>query len=437
MSAFRLPRAVGGALRRAVRSVRGLPLWALDPPLRSYIVIVTAAAVGVCAFAVVRSHWRSEDLLIFAGLIACGFVAIESTRTVREVHGTVGRDLQTVWYLTAAIVLSPVYALLAPVIFTAYKLWRVPRGFVYRRIFSNATISLAYGLASLLFHGLYHPASGASSGTGVHALKWTVLVAICGALAWLINNGLILVAIKVSDRKSRIRDMFGNIQAITSDLIELSLAVSLSLVVSIDPWLMVLALPSVVLYRRYLIHAQLVAEARLDAKTGLLNAGTWQHEAEVEFFRALRTRKPLALAMVDIDHFKDVNSMAGQMVRDQLIRDIAGMLRDQLPGHDLIGRFGSEEFAILLPQTSRDEAQRITERLRDYIAAEPIAIESGSQEGFVFRLTVSIGVAVMNESRRALAELIGAADTALVQAKSTGWSKVYVLPDASDDAEMA
>jgi diguanylate cyclase (GGDEF)-like protein len=437
MSAFRLPRAVGGGLRRAVRSVRGLPLWALDPPLRSYIVIVTAAAVGVCAFAAVRSQWRSEDLLIFAGLIACGFVAIESTRTVREVHGTVGRDLQTVWYLTAAIVLSPVYALLAPVIFTAYKLWRVPRGFVYRRIFSNATISLAYGLASLLFHGLYHTASGSSSGTGVHALKWTVLVAMCGALAWLINNGLILVAIKVSDRKSRIRDMFGNIQAITSDLIELSLAVSLSLVVSIDPWLMVLALPSVVLYRRYLIHAQLVAEARLDAKTGLLNAGTWQHEAEVEFFRALRTRKPLALAMVDIDHFKDVNSMAGQMVRDQLIRDIAGMLRDQLPGHDLIGRFGSEEFAILLPQTSRDEAQRITERLRDYIAAEPIAIESGSQEGFVFRLTVSIGVAVMNESRRALAELIGAADTALVQAKSTGWSKVYVLPDASDDAEMA
>ena len=111
------------------------------------------------------------------------------------------------------------------------------------------------------------------------------------------------------------------------------------------------------------------------------------------------------------------------------------MLKDQLPGHDLIGRFGSEEFAILLPQTGRDEAQRISERLRDYIAAEPIAIESGSQEGFVFRLTVSIGVAVLNESRRALAELIGAADSALGQAKSTGWNKVYVLPEGSDDSE--
>jgi len=435
MSAFRLPRAVGGALRRAVRSIRGLPLCSLDAPLRSYIVIVTAAAVGVCSFAVVRTQWRSEDLLIFAALIACGFVAIESTRTVREVHGTVGRDLQTVWYLTAAVILSPVYALLAPVIFTAYKLWRVPRGFVYRRIFSNATISLAYGAASLLFHNLYSSASESSSGTGAHAVKWTVLVALCGVIAWLINNSLILIAIKFSDRRSRIRDMFGNLQAITSDIIELSLAVSLSLVVSIDPWLMVLALPSVVLYRRYLIHAQLVAEARLDAKTGLLNAGTWQHEAEVEFFRALRTGNPLALAKVDIDHFKDVYETAGQLVRDQLLRDIAGMLKDQLPGQDLIGRFGGEGFAILLPHTSRDEAKRISERLRDHIAGEPIAIEAGSQEGFIFRLTVSIGVAVLNESRRALIELIGAADSALAQAKSTGWNKVCVVSDSLDETE--
>jgi len=368
-------------------------------------------------------------------VIACGFVAIESTRTVREVHGTVGRDLQTVWYLTAAVVLPPIYAFLAPVLFTAYKLLRVRRGFVYRRIFSNATISLAYGAASLLFHEVDRTASGALPGSGVHALRWTGLVAGCGVMAWLINNGLILVAIKFADGKARIRDLFGNLQAITSDLIELSLAVSLALVVSIDSWLMILALPSVVLYRRYLIHAQLVTEARLDSKTGLLNAGTWQHEAEVEFFRALRARTPLALAMVDIDHFKDVNETAGHVVRDQLLRDVGSMLKDQLPGHDLIGHFGGEEFAILLPHTDREEAQRISERLRDHIAGEPIAIESGTQAGYVFRLTVSIGVAVLNESRRALAELIGAADSALGQAKSTGWSKVYVLPDASGGSD--
>jgi diguanylate cyclase (GGDEF)-like protein len=131
--------------------------------------------------------------------------------------------------------------------------------------------------------------------------------------------------------------------------------------------------------------------------------------------------------MVDIDHFTDLDETAGYLVRDQLLRDVASMLKDQLPEHDLIGRFTGEEFVILLPQTGRDEARRLSERLRDHIAGEPIAIESGDQAGFVFRLTVSIGVAVLNESRHALGELIGAADLALDQAKSSGWNKVCVI----------
>jgi diguanylate cyclase (GGDEF)-like protein len=437
MSALRLVGTVADDIRRSARSVRCWQVWTLPRPLRAFILSITTFAFIVACLTAARTRWQLSDVVIFAGLLACGVIAIESTRNVREVQGTVGRDLQTVWYLAIAITLPPAYALLAPLPLTAYRLWRVRRAFVYRRVFSNATISLAYGGASFVFHSIPDSVAGHSPGTASHALTWTGIVAGCGALAWIVNNGLILRAIKIDDPQARIRDMFGNREAITSDLIELSLAVSLSLVVSVSSLLMTLALPSVILYRRYLMNAQLVAQARIDAKTGLLNAGTWQREAEVELLRALRARTPLALAMVDIDHFKDVNSMAGQMVQDQLIRDIAGMLRDQLPSQDLIGRFGNEEFAILLPQTSRDEAQRISERLRDYIAAEPIAIESGSQEGFVFRLTVSIGVAVLNESRRALAELIGAADTALGQAKSTGWSKVYVLPDGSDEPETS
>jgi len=255
------------------------------------------------------------------------------------------------------------------------------------------------------------------------------MVAGCGALAWVVNCGLLLGAVKFADPASRVREMFGNRSVIVSDVIELSLGVSLSLVVAIDPVLMVLAVPSIVLYRRYLIPAQMVAQARIDAKTGLLNANAWQREAEVEFFRALHGRRSLALAMVVIDNFTDIDQTAGEGVRDQLLHDIAEMLKDQLADSHVIGRFGGEEFAILLPQADRMEAQRISERLRDRIAGEAIAIESGSQAGFVFRMTVSIGVAVLTQSRRALADLIGAADSALDQAKRTGWSKVYVLPD--------
>lgn len=425
------------SLRTVARRVRAWQVWTLPEPLRGYVVGVTALAVIVLFVAIARTRWQASQIGIFAGLLACGVIAIESTRLVKEVHGTVGRDLQSVWYLAAAVTLPPAYAMLAPVPMAAYRLWRVRSGFMYRRVFSNATISLAYGCTSIVFRSIPRSAAGIVPGTGHHVLIWTATVAACALLGWLINYGLLLAAIKLADPGMPVRDMFGTRESITADILEVSLAVSVTLVVAINPVLMALALPSVVLCRHYLMRSQLVAHVRIDKNTGLLNAGTWQREAEVELFRAVRSRAPLALAMVNIDHFKSVYETAGPIVADQLRRGIAGMLTEQMRDQDLVGRFTGEDFAILLPRTNRDEARRISERLRDRIAGEPIAIESGSQEGFVFRLTVSIGVAVLNESRRALGELIGAADSALDAARSTGWSKVYVLPEGSDDSWSA
>jgi diguanylate cyclase (GGDEF)-like protein len=434
MAARRPPAALAVGLRRARRGVSRWQVWTLPEPLRSYVLAVPLLAVIAIGLTSADTRWHSHQALIFAALLACGATAIEATRKVKDPQGTTVRDLQSVWYLTIAIILPPVYAFIAPIPMTVYRLARSRRMMVYRRVFSNATISLAYGSASAVFHSNPIIRAGSHPGTGNHVLKWTGVVAACALLGWLINAGLLLGAIKISDSGVRLRELFGSRESVTSDAIEVSLAVSVSLVVAISPVLMILALPTVIMQRHYLMHLQLSAHARIDSKTGLLNTATWQREATAELSRALRTRVPLALAMVDIDHFKDVE-MAGDSVRDQLLRDIADMLKDQLPGHDLIGRFGGEEFAILLPQTGREEAKRISERLRDHIAGEPIAIESGSQEGFVFRLTVSIGVAVLNESRRALAELVYAADSALNQAKSTGWNKVCVLSDGPDGHE--
>jgi diguanylate cyclase (GGDEF)-like protein len=407
----------------------------LAPPVRGYVLGIDTLAVCAIGVAAARTRGLGFNVLLGAALLACAIIAVESTRSVKEAHGGVVRDLNSVWLLAIAIALPPAFAFLAPWPLMAYKLLRVPLAVAYRRVFSAATLSLAYGSASEVFHAIPASVAGAIPKSGDHALTWTAFVVLCGVLGWTVNHGLLVAAIKLSDPGSRVRDLVGSRESITSDLLELSLAVSFTLVVRINPILMALALPSVVLCKRSIMRAQLVSQARIDAKTGLLNAGTWQREAEAEFFRAMRKRTSLAMAMVDIDDFKSVIESAGPSVGDQLLHDIAGMLRDQLPHNDLIGRFGSEEFAILLPQTNREEAKRISERLRDHIAGEPIAIESGNQAGFVFRLTVSIGVAVLNESRRVLGELIGAADSALGQAKSTGWNKVCVLTDDSHGAE--
>ena len=409
-------------------SLRSWQVWDLRGPLRCYVLAVPVVYAGAFAFAATTTTWQLRHLLVFAALLACGMAVTEANRSVREPQGTLARDLQSVWYLAIAITLPPWYALAAPIPLAVHKLWRTRRMLIYRRIFSHAAIGLAYGLASVTFHSLPASVVGTSPGTGRHALVWVLAVAACGMIATLVNYGFILVAIRLSDPDTRIRDLVGSRESLTSDVLELSLAVALALVVAINPVLMALALPTVVLCRRYLMQAQLLAQARIDAKTGLLNAGTWQREAAAEFYRARRSDAPLALVMVDIDHFNSVNETAGLAAGDQVLQGIARTVTQNLQGFGLVGRFGGEQFAILLPQTGETEARRMAERLRDHIAGEPIAIEDGSHAGFVFRLTVSIGIAILDRSRRALAELIGAADKALSEAKTTGRNKVCVGP---------
>ncbi|MGH3275435.1 MAG: GGDEF domain-containing protein [Streptosporangiaceae bacterium] len=409
------------------------PVCSLPEPLRAFLAGVDVLAASLTVLAILAMPWRLAEMLSFAGLLACGVIVIEATRSLREIHGAVNRDLQSVWYLAMAITLPPGYVMLAPLPVLAYRLCRMRTGVLYKRAFSNATLSLAYGSASVTFRLIPRGVVGPAPGSNGHVLVWTAAVTGCALIGWVINYGLLLVAIRMSDPTTRVRDLFGTRDACMADLLEISLAVSLTLVVAINPVLMTLALPSVILCRRYLMRAQQVAQVRIDAGTGLLNPCTWQREAEFEFFRALRTCTPLAVAMVDIDDFRSVQETAGAEVAVQLRRDVATMLAEQLREQDLIGILGGQEFAILFPGTSMSDARRISERMRDRIAGESIAIESGSQAGFVFRLTVSIGVAVMNESRRALMELIGAADSALDQARGAGWSKVCIAAEPPDD----
>ena len=430
MAVLRLAERAWGRWLKAVSQITRWQIWTLPVPLRSYLVGTTVCTAGIAAGAAWAMSWRPSQILIYLGLLTCGIIAIEATRSLQEVHGTVVRDLQSVWYLAIAITLPPAYAMLAPIPLAGYRLWRTRNGLLYRRVFSNATLSLAYGTVSLLFRMILGGSGRLPIGSSTHVLAWTATVAACAIAGWVVNNSLLLVAIRLADKEAQIRDLFGNRESITADLLEMSLAISLTLVVAINPVLMALALPSVILCRRHLMRSQQVAQVRMDANTGLLNPRSWHREAEVEFVRAVRSSTPLAVAMVDIDDFRSVQESAGDDVAHQLRRDVASMLAEQLRDQDLIGIFGAREFAILFPCTSVSDAKRMSERLRDRIAGESIAIESGTQAGFVFRLTVSIGIAVMNESRRALTELIGAADSALGVARDTGWNKICLETEA-------
>jgi diguanylate cyclase (GGDEF)-like protein len=216
-------------------------------------------------------------------------------------------------------------------------------------------------------------------------------------------------------------------EALLGTFAEFDLGVLITVVVAVNPLLAILTVPTILLARRFMMHVPLVEQTRIDTKTGLLNAMTWEREAAVEVERAVRTNTPLAVALVDIDHFKRVNDTYGHLVGDRVLRAVVDGLRSQLRGYDLAGRFGGEEFILLLPQAKEAAARAVAERLRQYVGSLEIPIDDEPDCCIFVRLTISVGVAALDGEQRELTDLMAAADAALYYAKETGRNKTHVI----------
>jgi diguanylate cyclase (GGDEF)-like protein len=401
--------------------------WQLPWRLRSYVGLVPVAAFALIGYAASQTTWRSGDLVKFLLLLGCGLISVAATPRIAYTQGALVRDFITVWVLPVAILLPPVYAMVAPIPLLAMTQWVIHRGVVHRRVFTACAMGLAYGAASLVFRAFPASLAGPSLGRGSHVLTWTLVVAICEILGGRGHNALIVLAVKISDPTIRLADQELSREALQADFAEFDLGVLITVVVAVNPVLAVFAVPSVLLARRFIMHAQLLAQSRIDTKTGLLNASTWEREATVEIARAVRTGSPLALALVDIDHFKVVNDTYGHLMGDKALRAVTDALRGQLRSYDLAGRFGGEEFVILLPQTREYDALTVAERLRGHIAAMAIPVDDSDPAGRSVTLTISVGVAALDGERRELTDMLAAADSALYYAKETGRNRTHVI----------
>lgn len=162
-----------------------------------------------------------------------------------------------------------------------------------------------------------------------------------------------------------------------------------------------------------------------DGLTGLLNHTKTKEQLDIEVVRALRQKTPLSFAMIDIDHFKSVNDTHGHPVGDQVIRSLSRLLKQRLRSTDTVGRFGGEEFAVILPDTGPAAAYRILDELRKDFAK----IRHASREG-LFPVTFSCGLSSPGPEETG-AVLIEAADKALYLAKKAGRNRV-VCSGAAD-----
>lgn len=155
--------------------------------------------------------------------------------------------------------------------------------------------------------------------------------------------------------------------------------------------------------------------ATTDPLTGLPNRRQLTGAIEMEISRSQRTGRPLALALLDVDRFKSINDSYGHPAGDAVLRTIADTLRRVIREGDILGRFGGEEFLVLMPGTTGDEARMACERLRAAIAEAPIPLPGGS----CIAVTLSAGFARMSGDEY-FDQLISRADAALYEAKSRG-----------------
>ena len=166
----------------------------------------------------------------------------------------------------------------------------------------------------------------------------------------------------------------------------------------------------------------LLRAANSDELTGVSNRRAFYEAADLELARYARRPRPIALLLIDIDHFKQVNDTYGHLIGDDVIRNLAVILRSSVRAIDVVARLGGEEFAVLLPSTEPDMAAVVGERIRHNVESERVA--AGGKE---ISYTISVGVALMQPQMAATTELIAAADAALYAAKRGGRNRVSVF----------
>ncbi|MFQ5489735.1 MAG: response regulator [Phycisphaerae bacterium] len=173
------------------------------------------------------------------------------------------------------------------------------------------------------------------------------------------------------------------------------------------------------------INMELGHEARIDALTKLLNRRAWEEAARFEHDRYLRYHQPYGVIMIDVDHFKAFNDTHGHVAGDDCLRRVGGSIKQACRNLDLVGRYGGEEFVVMVPNSALDEVERVARRVRK--AVWDLNIPHGSSPT-QSRVTVSVGVC---QSRpESLEKVIRRADQALYEAKNTGRNRVCMARDA-------
>jgi diguanylate cyclase (GGDEF)-like protein len=178
--------------------------------------------------------------------------------------------------------------------------------------------------------------------------------------------------------------------------------------------------------------AEAQSEATTDRLTGIPNRPAIIGALFTEVERSVRYRRPLSVAFADIDHFKTINDTYGHEAGDAVLQGVATSLRRNLRASDRVGRYGGEEFMVLLPETGVEDAAVLADKLRLIVAGERHLLPDGSEVG----VTISLGVTGGAGDRLSVDALVREADAAMYSAKALGRDQVYAFEEPNDESTV-
>ena len=407
------------------------PMWSVARPRWViYALLSEIAAVASTAGYLIGHPTSRSDLLWFTVLFVLGVGQAEMSRHIERVRRWMGGqthiNVTSVWYLAGAVLISPGWVSVLAVALYLHlwlRVWRLVRSRPAHRVVA----STAWGALSCF------AASWALQATGLGSLSdapqssvtGAAIVLVAALVFELVNLLVVATGIYLYTRSREITDLVGTWNDNALELVTLCLGGLTAVSLVYQPILVVLVFPPLVMLHRNVLLKQLEVAAATDEKTGLFNAFGWRDLASRELARAQRTRSACGVLMVDLDHFKRVNDTHGHLAGDSVLKAVGGLLRAEVRDYDVVGRFGGEEFAVLLPDITENQAVAIAERIRAAVTKleVDVAIED-HQLAKISGLSVSIGVAVCPDSGTVVDRLLLAADTALYKAKSDGRNTV-------------
>lgn len=392
--------------------------------LRVWITACVLAALAVPGALAVLQHDRGTrgDLLTAVALITLSVINVEIGRLL---DGGLKRSHRphkalSAWAFAAALLLPAWW--LVPVVATSYAhaRWRGLRLQQWKWVGSAAYVVLAGVAAHMTAAALHRPGDGwISTGPGV-------LLGVLGAAAvfLLVETVLFHGSAYINDADDEVW-LRGTLRSPRFYATEgaMLLVGGLSATVWVtNPWLLPLLLPAYGLAQQAALHEPLQQRATTDTKTGLYRYESWRELALAECERCLVKQRPWSVVFADLDQFKAYNDTWGHLSGDAALTAIADLLRTELRGRDLVGRFGGEEFCLFLPDTAPAEAADVAERLR-------AAVDRMRLPDTDARVTMSLGVASVGaaDGEIHLVEAIHSADKALYRAKEAGRNAVHVI----------